>query len=84
VAAALFSIFVGWASDRYKNRGIAIFASVPLGIIGFFMLVLVPADKPAVTYGAMYLAASGIYAYQPIWLAWVSPLFVHILLLWHI
>jgi len=71
VSAAILSIIIGWLSDRYKNRGIPIMCTVPLGIAGFFMLALVPENRPAVKYGAMYLAAAGIYGFQPLWLAWV-------------
>ena len=46
--------------------------SVPLGIAGFFMLEFLPQSRPAAKYGALYLAASGIYAFLPLWLAWVS------------
>lgn len=71
VAACLTSILVGWLSDRYKKRAVLIMCSVPIGIVGFFMLEFLPASMPSAKYGALYLGASGIYAFLPLWLAWV-------------
>lgn len=71
MVACIFSIFIGYLSDHYQKRGILIISSVPLGIAGFFMLEFLPASMPAAKYGALYLAASGIYAFLPLWLAWV-------------
>lgn len=74
VAACIFSILIGWLSDRYKKRAYLIIASAPLGIIGFFMLRFLPNDNPSAKYGALYLAATGLYSFLPLWLAWVcSP-----------
>lgn len=74
VCACLFSVLIGYLSDRYKKRAILIIVSAPLGIIGFFMLEFLPLDKPAAKYGALYLAATGLYSFLPLWLAWVRPL----------
>lgn len=39
------------------------------------MLEFLPNDRPGAKYGALYLAATGLYAFVPIWLTWVnSPL----------
>jgi len=73
VCACIFSIIIGWLSDRYKKRAILIIASAPLGIVGFFMLRFIPLNNPGAKYGALYLAATGLYAFLPLWLAWVSP-----------
>lgn len=72
VSACIFSICIGYLSDRYKKRAILIIASAPLGVIGFFMLEFLPLSRPAAKYGALYLAATGLYSFLPLWLAWVS------------
>ncbi|KAE8369943.1 major facilitator superfamily domain-containing protein [Aspergillus caelatus] len=69
-AACAISIVVGYISDRYQNRGWVIFATVPFGIAGMGMLEFLPASMPGAKYGALYLAAPGIYAFLPLWLAW--------------
>ncbi|KAE8165438.1 hypothetical protein BDV40DRAFT_286183 [Aspergillus tamarii] len=69
-AACAISIVVGYISDRYQNRGWVIFATVPFGIAGMGMLEFLPASMPGGKYGALYLAAPGIYAFLPLWLAW--------------
>lgn len=35
------------------------------------MLEFLPNDRPAAKYGALYLAATGLYSFVPIWLTWV-------------
>lgn len=70
--ACIFSIGVGYLSDRYKKRALVIICTAPFAIAGFFMLEFLPNDRPAAKYGALYLAATGLYAFVPIWLTWVS------------
>ncbi|KEF60355.1 uncharacterized protein A1O9_01915 [Exophiala aquamarina CBS 119918] len=65
-----FSIAVGYLSDRYKQRALPIICTAPFAIAGFFMLEFLPNDRPAAKYGALYLAATGLYAFVPIWLTW--------------
>ncbi|KAF7617477.1 hypothetical protein AFLA_006400 [Aspergillus flavus NRRL3357] len=69
-AACVISIVVGYVSDRYHSRGWVIFATVPFGIAGMGMLEFLPTSMPGAKYGALYLAAPGIYAFLPLWLAW--------------
>ncbi|KAE8345113.1 hypothetical protein BDV24DRAFT_148533 [Aspergillus arachidicola] len=69
-AACAISIVVGYISDRYHSRGWVIFATVPFGIAGMGMLEFLPTSMPGAKYGALYLAAPGIYAFLPLWLAW--------------
>lgn len=63
---------MGWLSDRYKKRAYLIIATVPIGIAGFLMLLLLPNDIASAPkkYGALYLAATGLYSFLPLWLAW--------------
>ncbi|GAB1199673.1 hypothetical protein APSETT444_009030 [Aspergillus pseudonomiae] len=69
-AACAISIVVGYISDRYENRGWVIFVTVPFGIAGMGLLAFLPASMPGAKYGALYLAAPGIYSFLPLWLAW--------------
>ncbi|KAE8381297.1 major facilitator superfamily domain-containing protein [Aspergillus bertholletiae] len=69
-AACAISIMVGYISDRYQSRGWVIFTTIPFGIAGMGMLEFLPASMPGAKYGALYLAAPGIYAIMPLWLAW--------------
>lgn len=66
----MISIVVGYVSDRYHSRGWVIFTTVPFGIAGMGMLEFLPTSMPGAKYGALYLAAPGIYAFLPLWLAW--------------
>lgn len=70
--ACFFSIGVGYISDRYKKRALVIICTAPFSIAGFFMLEFLPNDRPGAKYGALYLAATGLYAFVPIWLTWVN------------
>ncbi|KAH8801420.1 hypothetical protein F5884DRAFT_513905 [Xylogone sp. PMI_703] len=53
-----------------ESLALPIMLNVPLGIAGFFMLEFLPENRPGAKYGALFLAASGTYAFLPIWLAW--------------
>ncbi|OJJ62819.1 hypothetical protein ASPSYDRAFT_86470 [Aspergillus sydowii CBS 593.65] len=70
VAACIFSIIVGYISDRYHTRGWLILLTAPIGITGLGMLLFLPASNPGAKYGALYLAAPGIYAFLPLWITW--------------
>ncbi|KAL4879975.1 major facilitator superfamily domain-containing protein [Aspergillus karnatakaensis] len=70
VAACILSIIVGYLSDHYQTRGWLILATAPLGIAGFGMLEFLPSSMPGAKYGALYLAASGIYSFAPLWITW--------------
>ncbi|KAB8259489.1 hypothetical protein BDV32DRAFT_159253 [Aspergillus pseudonomiae] len=69
-AACAISIVVGYISDRYENRGWVIFVTIPFGIAGMGLLEFLPASMLGAKYGALYLAAPGIYSFLPLWLAW--------------
>ncbi|CEL09731.1 Putative Permease of the major facilitator superfamily [Aspergillus calidoustus] len=70
VIACIVSIVVGYISDKFQTRGWLIFATVPIGITGLGMLEFLPASMPGAKYAALYLAAPGIYAFLPLWIAW--------------
>ncbi|KAL4750723.1 hypothetical protein BDW72DRAFT_213222 [Aspergillus terricola var. indicus] len=70
VAACLLSILTGYISDKYRTRGYLILLTAPLGITGMAMLLSLPASMPSTKYGALYLAAPGIYAFLPLYITW--------------
>ncbi|KAL4934241.1 major facilitator superfamily domain-containing protein [Aspergillus undulatus] len=70
VAACILSIIVGYISDRYKTRGYLILFTAPLGIAGLALLLFLPTSMPSAKYGALYLAAPGIYSFVPLWITW--------------
>ncbi|KAL4762573.1 major facilitator superfamily domain-containing protein [Aspergillus foveolatus] len=70
VAACLFSILTGYISDKYRTRGYLILLTAPLGITGMAMLLSLPASMPSTKYGALYLAAPGIYSFLPLYITW--------------
>ncbi|KAL2826340.1 major facilitator superfamily domain-containing protein [Aspergillus pseudoustus] len=70
VAACLLSILTGYISDKYRLRGPLILSTAPLGIAGTALLLFLPDSQPSAKYGALYLAAPGIYAFLPLWITW--------------
>ncbi|KAL2817646.1 major facilitator superfamily domain-containing protein [Aspergillus granulosus] len=70
VVACLLSILTGYISDHYRTRGPLILATAPLGIAGTALLLFLPDSMPGAKYGALYLAAPGIYAFLPLWITW--------------
>ncbi|KAL6230590.1 hypothetical protein BDW75DRAFT_248543 [Aspergillus navahoensis] len=69
-AACFLSIVTGFISDKYRSRGYLILLTAPLGITGMAMLLFLPASMPSTKYGALYLAAPGIYAFLPLYITW--------------
>ncbi|KAL9113683.1 MAG: hypothetical protein Q9227_002128 [Pyrenula ochraceoflavens] len=57
--AAVLTIVVGFSADRTKQRGLHNIAVSIFGIIGYAMLL--GSGNPHVQYGAVFLAACGIY-----------------------
>ncbi|KAL2839894.1 major facilitator superfamily domain-containing protein [Aspergillus pseudodeflectus] len=70
VAACILSIITGYISDHYRTRAYPILATAPLGIAGTALLLFLPDSAPGAKYGALYLAAPGIYAFLPLWITW--------------
>lgn len=57
--AAAMTIFVGWAADRTRQRGLFNMGVSLLGVVGFGMLL--GSAKPHVQYAGTFLGALGIY-----------------------
>ncbi|PHH61416.1 hypothetical protein CDD81_387 [Ophiocordyceps australis] len=68
VAACIFVLAGGWATDRYQQRGIFIIGFCVLACIGF--AVLSTAQDNAVRYAACFLVTMGIYPIVPQDIAW--------------
>lgn len=70
VLAALFTVVVGYVSDRAHKRGIFNILSSIVGAVGFIMQLASP--SPAVRYTGTFLGALGIYPCIPNTISWVS------------
>ncbi|CUA74713.1 putative transporter C1002,16c [Schizosaccharomyces pombe 972h-] [Rhizoctonia solani] len=68
--ACLLTIGVGYTADRIGNRGIFNLIFLTIGIAGY--IILITSRNPALSYFAVYLAASGIYPLIPNTIAWMS------------
>ena len=69
-AAAIYTIFVGWWSDRTNSRGIPNIVTAAIGVLGFSMLL--GSRNATLSYVAMFLAAMGIYPGIPNTVTWVA------------
>ncbi|KAF2167564.1 hypothetical protein M409DRAFT_22369 [Zasmidium cellare ATCC 36951] len=69
-AGALFTIFIGFVSDRLMRRGLIQISTSLLGVIGFTLLVA--HVHPWVKYGGSFLATMGVYPCVPHSLVWIS------------
>lgn len=74
IFATIVCVFVGWASDRYQKRFVAIMSSYTLGLIGIIILWITVhySSLSGVSYFAIFLAAAGFSAQAPIVGAWTS------------
>ncbi|CAK4033748.1 mfs nicotinic acid transporter [Lecanosticta acicola] len=74
ISATCVCVLVGWLSDRYQKRYVAIIGSYSLGLIGIVILwVTVHYEHlSGVSYFAIFLAAAGYSAQAPIVGAWTS------------
>jgi hypothetical protein len=74
IFATCVCVFVGWASDRYQKRFVAIMSSYTLGLIGIIILWITVHYEhlSGVSYFAIFLAAAGFSAQAPIIGAWTS------------
>ncbi|KAH8922657.1 MFS general substrate transporter [Atractiella rhizophila] len=68
--ACILTVGVGFAADRLKKRAIFNLAFLCVGMAGY--IILIASTSPALSYFAIYLAASGIYPLIPNTISWVS------------
>lgn len=68
VAAAAWSIFVSWLSDRCKMRGVFAVCHSICAIVGY--AILVTTDQAGTKYLAVFFCALGCFPLGPIFLSW--------------
>jgi cyanate permease len=68
--ATVLTVIVAVAAEKTKKRAPFIIASSSLAIIGYIILLIAPAKRPALSYGGTILAAAGIYPSTAIVLSW--------------
>ncbi|KAG9240378.1 major facilitator superfamily domain-containing protein [Calycina marina] len=68
VVACIFTIGVGYITDKAKQRGIYMGIFELSAILGFSMLA--GSAKPGIQYTGTFFAASGIYPLVPLGVAW--------------
>ena len=67
------TVLVAWLSGRYKQRSPFIILSYGSSAIGFVALLAIPHPKlPGLTYGFLFLAASGLYAPLICLISWIA------------
>ncbi|CAE6446307.1 unnamed protein product [Rhizoctonia solani] len=68
--ACILTVGVGYFADRIGNRGIFNLIFFTIGLAGY--IILIASRNAALSYFAVYLAASGIYPLIPNTIAWMS------------
>ncbi|CAL1695329.1 unnamed protein product [Somion occarium] len=68
--ACLITVVIGFLGDRIGNRGYINMVLFGTGLVGY--VILIASTNPALSYFAVYLAASSIYPTIPNSVAWVS------------
>jgi len=68
--ACLVTTAVGYFADKWGNRGYFNLGFFAVGMVGY--IILIASRTPALSYFAVYLAASGIYPLLPNTIAWFS------------
>ncbi|CAE6455054.1 unnamed protein product [Rhizoctonia solani] len=68
--ACILTVGVGYMADRLGNRGIFNLIFFSIGLAGY--IILIASRNAALSYFAVYLAASGIYPLIPNTIAWMS------------
>ncbi|KAF8710273.1 MFS general substrate transporter, partial [Rhizoctonia solani] len=68
--ACILTVGVGYMADRIGNRGVFNLIFFTIGLAGY--IILIASRNPALSYFAVYLAASGIYPLIPNTIAWMS------------
>ncbi|KAI9281523.1 major facilitator superfamily domain-containing protein [Sporodiniella umbellata] len=70
--AFLTTIYIGWSSDRYFERGYHMMATNSLALVGFPLLAFLPPSFIAGRYVASCLVTMGVYANVPVKVAWFN------------
>lgn len=71
VCASIATVLLAYISGRFKQRTPFVIFGFLAGAAGFLALIALPHPRyPGVTYGFLFLAASGIYAPIMPALAW--------------
>ncbi|CEQ41384.1 SPOSA6832_03073, partial [Sporobolomyces salmonicolor] len=71
ICAFLVTLFNGWFSDRYRQRGTCVIAMSLLAMVGYIMFY--KSLKTSVRYTALFLAVTGVYATAPALITWRMP-----------
>ncbi|GAA5861034.1 hypothetical protein JCM1840_003058 [Sporobolomyces johnsonii] len=69
ICAFIVTLFNGWFSDRYRQRGTCVIAMSLLAMVGYIMFY--KSLKTSVRYTALFLAVTGVYATAPALITWL-------------
>jgi MFS family permease len=72
VVAAVVSLMVAWATDRFKHRYSFVVVGCSIGIIGYAILLNLTKVSVGVRYMAAFFITMGGYMAQPVTIAWLS------------
>ena len=74
IAAAILSIYVGWLSDRHRNRSLFVLGCMGLIMTGFVIAIAASAHGglPGLVYAGVFIATAGIYPAFPGNITWLS------------
>jgi len=70
VVGFFVTLISAYLSDRYELRGITVALVSVLAVIGFALYLV--AEHKFISYGALYLMVSGVYAPAPVLAAWMA------------
>lgn len=69
----IFTVLTAFVSDRYKQRSPFIIISYCVAACGFVALLVIPHPKyPGLTYGFLFMAATGLYMPLCPTVAWIA------------
>ncbi|CEJ05207.1 hypothetical protein RMCBS344292_19153 [Rhizopus microsporus] len=70
--AFLVTVAVGWSSDRYFERAYHMLATNIVALLGFLLLMFLPASNVAGNYIAACIVTVGVYANVAVKVAWFN------------
>ncbi|KAF9995826.1 hypothetical protein BGZ79_010448, partial [Entomortierella chlamydospora] len=70
--ACVFTIFLGFSSDRLKERGYHGSGALGLAAIGYILLILTRESSTAARYVSLIICTCGVYSCTSIMLSWPS------------